>query len=233
MQFSCIIPAYNEWPRIAKVLRTVLDAQHIDEVLVINDGSTDDTKKMIDAVDYPKLTKIHLEKNGGKAQAIMHGIQKAQWEYIVFIDADLLGLTPKHIDALILPVINHESDVTLSIRENSLGLYRWMGSDFVSGERVVPKSLFHDTQYYTEGYGFGLEVKMNEKILEQWLRIKNIFLPGVITPRKSDKMGYIKGIIADMKMVRDILATIPFWRIFRQMYRFSRFCSASSESRSQ
>ena len=56
----------------------MLDAQHIDEVLVINDGSTDDTKKMIDAVDYPKLTKIHLEKNGGKAQAIMHGIQKAQ-----------------------------------------------------------------------------------------------------------------------------------------------------------
>ena len=191
-------------------------------MIVINDASTDHTGSIIDAIVHPRLQVIHLQKNQGKAKAISEGIRRASGEYYVFIDSDLIGLEVGHIDSLLYPIINHEVDVTISLRENSLALYKWIGSDFVSGERVVPKSLFEDIEYYTQGRGFGLEVKMNEVILTKKLRVKNIFLPGVITPRKAYKMGYLKGTISDLKMVRDILVTLPFWRIMRQMYRFSR-----------
>ncbi len=222
MQFSCIIPAFNEWPRIAKVLETVLTCAKLDEVIVIDDGSTDNTRAIIDKFDHPKLTKIHQE-NTGKAGAVFTGINQSRGDYIVMIDSDLLHLTPEHITALIYPVLHGRADVTLSIRENSLPFYKWIGSDFVSGERVLPRSLFDDSAYFLIGPGFGLEVKLNSKIMEAHYRVENIILPGVITPRKSVKYGAIKGIIADCKMNLDILSVMPFHRLVRQMWYFSRF----------
>lgn len=223
MTFSCIIPAYNEWPRIRQVLEVILSCDKIDEVIVINDASKDNTKEIIDSIECSHLKKIHLSKNRWKTGAIFAGIKKARWDYFIFIDSDLVGLQKWHIQSLIDPIIKKESEVTLSLRENSLPFYKWIGSDFVSGERIVPRSLFDDTEYYTSGRGFWLEVKMNEKILEANLSINNIYLAGVITPRKAYKMGYIQGTISDLKMVYDIMVTVPFWRLIRQMYRFSRF----------
>ncbi len=70
------------------------------------------------------------------------------------IDSDLIGLNTKHIRALIAPARDGSADVTLSLRENSLGLYKFFGTDFVSGERVVPREIFSDEVYYTSGPGF-------------------------------------------------------------------------------
>lgn len=221
MKFSCIIPAYNEWPRIAKVLETVLACDELDEVIVVNDGSTDETREVMESFDHPKLTKIHQE-NTGKAGAIIKWIETSKGNYIVMIDSDLLNLKPEHITSLLQPIEENKADVTLSIRENSLPIYKWIGTDFVSGERVVPREIFNDSGYYTSWPGFGLEVKMNEKILEKGYRVKNIFFPWVITPRKTYKMGYIQGAISDFRMVRDILSILSIWRIFRQIWFFSR-----------
>ncbi len=93
------------------------------------------------------------------------------------IDSDLVGLRSQHITDLIAPVREGSVDVTLSIRENSLELYKFCGTDFVSGERVIPREIFADVLYYTTGPGFGLEVKMNEKILIGGYRVKNIMFP--------------------------------------------------------
>jgi hypothetical protein len=70
------------------------------------------------------------------------------------IDSDLIGLTSRHITDLIAPVREESADVTLSIRENSLGLYKFCGTDFVSGERVIPREILADVPYYTSGPGF-------------------------------------------------------------------------------
>ena len=106
------------------------------------------------------------------------------------IDSDLIGLQSKHISELIEPIQNHQAEVTLSLRENSLLIYKWLSVDFVTGERVVPRSLFLDKKSYLDAPGFGLESIMNQKILEQKLRVKSVRLP-IITPRKSLKMGWI------------------------------------------
>lgn len=147
------------------MLTIASESDVLDEIIVIDDGSTDDTREQIMSVPHKKIRTIFLEKNGGKARAVMTGVAAARGEYIVMIDSDLIGLKSEHINALIRPILEGRADTTLSIRENSLWIYKALGTDFVSGERVIPKQIFSDVKYFTEGEGFGLEVKINERIL--------------------------------------------------------------------
>lgn len=126
----------------------MLACPELDEVIIVNDGSIDETREVIESFNHPKLQKIHQE-NTGKTGAIFAGIRQSTGDYIVTIDSDLLHLTPEHITSLLLPIQEGKANMTLSIRENSLPLYRWIGTDFVSGERVVPRDIFDDSAYYT------------------------------------------------------------------------------------
>lgn len=220
--FSAIIPAYNEWPRIKKVIETVLWCEKISEVILIDDASKDNTWKVISSFESDRIKKIQNTNNQGKMWSVMNGIRKAKWEYIVMIDADLIGLTPFHIWELIAPILEKQCDTTLSLRENSLLVYKALRSDFVSGERVIPKEIFHDESFFV-GKWFGLEVKINQKILEKNYIIGNIKLDWVITPNKSKKIGTFAGMLADIKMVWEILSQMPIHRIIHQLFLFSRF----------
>jgi hypothetical protein len=88
---------------------------------------------------------------------------------------------------------------------------------------VIPREILADVPYYTSGPGFWLEVLMNEKILTGGYKIENITFPWVITPRKSVKMWYIRGTIADWQMNIDIFSVMPIWKLARQFWYFSRF----------
>jgi hypothetical protein len=93
------------------------------------------------------------------------------------------------------------TDVTISIRENSLWIYHFFGTDFVSGERVLPRSLFDDVDMFLSAPGFALEVLINAQIMRDHLHVKNIFLAGVLSPHKSAKSGFIHGTLADWRMI--------------------------------
>ncbi len=222
MKFSCIIPAFNEAERIENVIRTLMDCPDLYEIIAVDDGSTDATWNILNQLEHPKLVKIRLGKNSGKTRAIFAGIRISRWDYIVTIDSDLLNLKPEHIQSLIAPILLGTADVTLSIRENSLPIYKFFRNDFVSGERVVPREVLNDEQYYVSGPGFGLEVKMNEKIIAGKYRMKSVYFLGVITPRKSDKYGFTKGAWSDLKMIREILSVVPVWRLGYQLWYFYR-----------
>ena len=87
---SVIITAYNYDRYIERCLRSVLDqslpkSQY--EIIVVNDGSTDKTKKVLD--NYTDVARIfHLEKNRGLSYARNFGIKKARGMFVVFVDAD-------------------------------------------------------------------------------------------------------------------------------------------------
>jgi len=87
---SVIITAYNYDRYIERCLRSVLDqslpkSQY--EIIVVNDGSTDKTKEVLD--NYTDVARIfHLEKNRGLSYARNFGIKKARGMFVVFVDAD-------------------------------------------------------------------------------------------------------------------------------------------------
>lgn len=219
MRFSCIVPAYNEWPRIASVLTTVLSCDEIDEVIVVNDGSTDDTQSVIDTFSHPKLQKISQE-NAGKTKAVFAGIVISTWDYIVLIDSDLLYLKPEHIKSLVDPIIQKKVDATLSMRENSLGIYSVLGYDFITWERVMHRSIFSDTAYFLNWPGYWLEVKINDKLMESNAMVLSVKLDGVITPWKTMKVGKWQGFIEWIDMTHQVIRSLPLSKIIKQCQFF-------------
>lgn len=97
MQLTIIIPAYNEEKRILDTLKRIRDARHAGilptsmEVLVIDDGSTDATAKVIDTFAAEKaypIRLIRLSENQGKGAAVRAGLQAAAGDWILISDAD-------------------------------------------------------------------------------------------------------------------------------------------------
>ncbi|HLF51070.1 MAG TPA: DUF2062 domain-containing protein [Flavobacterium sp.] len=82
-----IIPTYNNHKTLRRVVDGVL--HYTNNVIVVNDGSTDTTKEILSS--YPQVTQIHITKNRGKGNALREGFKKAkelQYEYAITIDSD-------------------------------------------------------------------------------------------------------------------------------------------------
>ena len=88
---SIIIPVYNEEETLLKILEkyNLLKKNINFELIIVNDGSNDNTKKLIDNNSSMFNKVVHLSKNQGKGKAIREGLKIAKNEYIFFQDADL------------------------------------------------------------------------------------------------------------------------------------------------
>ncbi|HEV8601462.1 MAG TPA: glycosyltransferase [Patescibacteria group bacterium] len=76
IKVSCIIPTFNESARVAGVLEAVVGHQLVSEVIVINDGSKDNTEEILRT--RPGIKLISYQPNRGKSHAIMMGIKAAK-----------------------------------------------------------------------------------------------------------------------------------------------------------
>lgn len=216
---SCIVPAYNEWPRIGNVLTVLSEAKDkgiIDEIIVIDDGSKDNTSEVAGSFDNVTLI---TQKNTWKTGAVIKWIKKSKNELLMFIDSDLIWLTVESIKQLAEPVVNGEVNLSLSIRQNSLWIYKKMGLDFVTWERVLYKShLEPHLEKMAKLPGFGLESFMNDLLIKEEIKFKTVYWDTVITPRKSDKYGFWEWVKGDFFMIVEIIKTIWFLTIFKHNY---------------
>lgn len=112
-EFSAVVPAYNEAKRFPKVIRELLSIETLKEVILVDDGSSDETENV--ASDFKKYEKFHYikhKKNHGKGAALKTGLSKAKSEVILFLDADLENITNTKIKKIITPVLKDEVDVS-------------------------------------------------------------------------------------------------------------------------
>ncbi len=90
-KISIIVPVYNVEKYLNKCLNSLVN-QTIDnyEIIVINDGSPDNSQKIIDdyAQNYPNIIKAFTKVNGGLSSARNYGLEKAVGEYVAFVDSD-------------------------------------------------------------------------------------------------------------------------------------------------
>lgn len=86
---SVVIPTYNRAHCIERAIRSVLDQTYSElELLIIDDGSTDDTEKVVKAIQDDRLQYICLKKNSGACMARNVGVQYAKGDIIAFQDSD-------------------------------------------------------------------------------------------------------------------------------------------------
>jgi glycosyltransferase involved in cell wall biosynthesis len=203
-RISCIICAYNEAPRIGKVLEVVSAHPLLSEVIVVDDGSADDTAEVVKR--FPSVKLITYETNRGKSAAMAVGVAAAENDVLMLLDADLKGLAPEYISDLAAPVLEGTADISFSLLQNSLLLFRAIGLDFVSGMRVVKRELLAEVLKEIHGLPrFGIEVFMNNLIITRKLSLAVVHWPHVTQTKKTEKLGYWNGIRGEWRMITDLL----------------------------
>jgi glycosyltransferase involved in cell wall biosynthesis len=223
-RISCVICAYNEAPRIGAVLAVAGAHALLDEIIVVDDGSTDGTAEIV--AGFASVQLIRCAENQGKSAAMAVGIAAAQGEWLMLLDADLKGLTAADVSALALPVLQGSAQVSLSLRQNSLLAFRAIGLDFVSGERVVKKTLLSEVLQDVHGLPrFGVEVFMNRRIIARRLPIAVTHWPHVTQARKTEKLGYWKGMRAEWRMIVDLLKAVYPLALISQTFQMLRLRS--------
>ncbi|MCK4678849.1 MAG: glycosyltransferase family 2 protein [Bacteroidales bacterium] len=187
MKISAIICAYNEEETIKNVVTTVSD-YFFDEVIVINDGSTDKTDEIVRGLtDLHNLKYISLPENKGKGYAMATGVKNAIGEIITFIDADLSNLTEEHFSQLLTPLISKEADMVLGQPTETVINYSVNPFKALTGQRTVWKSDILSILEDISSSRFGVETLINLCYKANGKRVKYISLNGLKHPTKFQK----------------------------------------------
>lgn len=123
---SVIIPVYNEKSTIREIIDRVKAVRIPKEIIVIDDGSTDGTRQMLEEIEDPEVKVVFHDKNYGKGYAVRTGIKSAIGDIIIIQDADL-EYDPNDYAALIEPIISGEASVVYGSRwlRHKLGNRPW------------------------------------------------------------------------------------------------------------
>lgn len=137
---SIIIPLYNEEHSIKNVINRI--PNHVkNEIIIVDDGSTDDSVTKINRI-YDKKIKLKRHfKNRGYGAAILTGIKNATGDIIVTLDSDGQH-NPEEIPLLIEPIINNQADIVVGSRYLGRSTYK-VPLHTRAGEFIVKKCLWY------------------------------------------------------------------------------------------
>ncbi|MFT3793705.1 DUF2062 domain-containing protein [Flavobacterium sp.] len=174
LHFCVIVPTYNNRKTLRRVLDSVLE--QTTEVIVVNDGSTDETPQIL--ADYPQITLINFPQNQGKGMALREGFKKAMamgYDYAITIDSDgqhfatdipiFVEAIQETGDALLIGSRNMKQEGVpgkSSFGNNFSNFWFWFETgirmnDTQSGFRAYPLKLI-PKRYVTNKFEFEIEV---------------------------------------------------------------------------
>jgi hypothetical protein len=199
MSVVCIVPAYNESGRIGSVLRVLLETGY--EILVVDDGSTDSTVAEAEALGV----KVHrMPKNGGKGAAMLAGLRATIEDIVMFVDADLKDIEPRHFHMLAKPVESGEFDMMVGGRDHGAltGLANRL--PLISGERAVRRK-YLELMPEKAWSGYKIEVWINDTVARFGGRAGVVTLDGVTIVLRWEKQGARKGLAGMVDMSAEIV----------------------------
>ncbi len=184
---TAVIPAWNEAQTVGAVVYAALDAQLVDDVVVVDNASTDATA----AVAAAHGARVVFEPTPGKGQAMRTGVAAAPHaRVIVFLDADLVGLSPAHIDRLVATVASGRADMACGLFDRGPFANRIFldALPVLTGQRAVRRHLF-DLLDGDDVRGYRVEAALNSLVAQRCLVRRDEVLPGLWHRTKEEKLA--------------------------------------------
>jgi glycosyltransferase involved in cell wall biosynthesis len=224
-ELSILMPAYNEEATIARAIERVIESDvGTDdwEMVVVNDGSSDRTREILDEGDWPERVRvIHAEPNLGKGTAVRRALSEARGKYSVVVDADL-EYDPNDLAALLRPVRDGIADAAFGTRmfraHSSYSFWYVIGNRFLS---MATNLIFNTwiTDVYTcfklaptdllrslhlRAHSFTLEAEVTGRLLRANARIYEVPVTYVARRREEGKkirpMDGVRGLVTLLRV---------------------------------
>ena len=224
MKLSVIIPCYNEGPRIVRLLDAVMAVDVAKQVIVVDDGSTDDTAELLRSYHGGPITIHRMDRNSGKGAAIRAAIPYVAGDIVIIQDADM-EYDPRQYPDMLKPFASPDTQVVYGSRflgsisgmrfANRMGnylltwatnvLFRAKLTDEATCYKAFRADLIKSLPLKCMGFEFCPEV--TARILKRGIRITEI-------PIRYEGRGVSEG-----KKVRWTDAIVALWTLMK--YRFS------------
>ena len=204
---SVIIPAYNESERIIKTLDGIANIEEINEIVVVDDGSSDDTAELLRSYKLDKLIFKEQPTNQGKGKALERGLEtiSPKAEVVVFLDGDVME-TSSEVVKIIRPVVDGECDVAIARfrpakKKGGMGFVKRLAKESVfkmtgvelnstiSGQRAFKREVIERFDGIPDGYG--VEVGMTIDILKWGYTVKEVIVDMTHNETGRDLSGFI------------------------------------------
>ena len=218
---TCIVPFYNERSRIEKVLQKLSQISEIDQIIAVDDGSSDNSSAGIKQL-FPEVDVLVLEKNSGKAHAIKMALERAEGQFILMMDADYVNLEVSEIRQIInkFKQASHVDMLLVKVSGGNNALDRLLRKEVLfTGFRLLSKETLVDV-LKQRILGYQLEVAINKYMLDNSKRVFWID-SSVKNVHKFTKWGF-PGLINSIQMEFSILSYLGLRNLFRQIYSFSK-----------
>ena len=204
MGITAIVAAYNEEKTIADVLGALTTSPLINEVIVVSDGSTDDTVAISRRFN---VRTIALRENRGKGYAMRVGVDYASNDILFFADGDMCNITERTIESLVVPVLRGECDMNIGVRHRGAVLdflhLKMQCGPVLSGIRVMKREIFEGVpaQYQAR---FKIEAALNCFCSRMGYRQQHTIIYEVQHVIKESKRGVAVGLRARWEMSREV-----------------------------
>ena len=190
---SVVMPVFNEEARVAEAIDRVLQQVFVAELIVVDDGSTDDTWNVISAIEDPRLNTVKQPINRGKGAALRAGFSRASAPFVAVHDADL-EYDPRDLEQLLTPLRDGRADVVygsrfMGGREHRV-LYYWHSvgnrilttlsnmatdvnlTDMETCSKVFTREVIQNLDLQEDRFGF--EPEVTAKVAAKGLRIYEV-----------------------------------------------------------
>jgi len=189
------MPVYNEHATVERALEELLGAsisQDGLEVVVVDDGSTDGTREVLHAREWPETVRLlRHDRNRGKGAALRTALSAARGRYVTVMDADL-EYSPDDVALLLEPLRNGDADAVFGTRAFSahsaysfwyvMGnravtfatnlIYNCWVSDIMTGQKAIRADVFRSLGLRERG--FAIEAEITARLLRRGIRIYEV-----------------------------------------------------------
>ena len=216
---SVVVPIYNEVSTIQQVVDTIREVPVPTEIILVDDGSTDGTRGVLESLQGDPHTTVLLHpQNRGKGAAIRTGLARANGDVVVIQDADL-EYDPNEYPLLLLPILDGVADVVYGSRFSSRSqrVPRYWHStinrmitllsnmktnlkftDVETCYKLVRRDIMDQVLPQLKEEGFGIEIELTAK-LAKLKHVRFHELPISYAPRthaEGKKIGFVDGLRA-------------------------------------